>query len=758
MADVEQLKIALRNAHNAGDTEAARRLASMLVAAQAPPAPAEAPPAPMGYEAILSPVEAIRGMESPAPAAAAIGRSFKDMFYPSAEAPAAAPMGYNLLPAVAAEMLSAAPFVGEWTDEMANRISPGLGERFQAEREALRTSYPALSIAANLAGVLGSFATGAGALGAVARGVPAVARGVEATRRFLSAGQGVGRPAQAIRAGGVGAGAGTVEGAVSGAGAAEEGERFGGAMRGALLGGAFGGAAGLGATGMQALASRLRGGDAQAAQKILSEQAGFEVSPQAAATVQDLVMRGDVDAAARMMQQLGNEATLAGASQRAAQGLGDVSRMSPEAAQIGREAIEGVTQREVTALTGRLNQVLGQPASIRDINAARNDATRQQRDSLYQSAYNDKINYQTPTGVELIRLYRDVRRANPEIVSQARRSVLGRRRNPYQVEVKRNSEGKIVRRIKRPTIEMWDAITRRLNAIPKKDPDTGAMLPEGIDAGALGGKIRGTLRSVDQNYDAAVQLGGKNAARRDALLLGNELLDDSTTRGYVSQELERVREWVDDTADIEAGLRSRLDEVIANTRTNISRPDTAANAMTRLDTLISSDAARAKITEAIGKDKADQIFDELANVRATLDLRRAANVSERASATETVRKGLQIRAPLLDSLANQGVTGAGTTIFRALTGRTEEAREIQQQQLAVEIARVLTQMKGQNARDALALMRRYETTGKPLNEKQARMVAKVVTLPSALAFYSQRAPIAESATEAMLSLGRPETE
>jgi hypothetical protein len=117
---------------------------------------------------------------------------------------------------------------------------------------------------------------------------------------------------------------------------------------------------------------------------------------------------------------------------------------------------------------------------------------------------------------------------------------------------------------------------------------------------------------------------------------------------------------------------------------------------------------------------------------------------------------LQIQAPLLDSLANQGVTGAGTTIFRALTGRTEEAREIQQQQLAVEIARVLTQMKGQNARDALALMRRYETTGKPLNEKQARMVAKVVTLPSALAFYSQREPIAESATEAMLSLGRPD--
>ena len=258
---------------------------------------------------------------------------------PPAPVEAAAPMGYETIPGAAAEMLAGVPLIGEWTDEMANRISPGLGQRFQAEREALRTSYPALSIAANLAGALGSYATGAGALGAVARGVPTIGRGVEATRRFLSAGQGVGRPAQALRAGGVGAGAGAAEGAVSGAGEAEEGERFGGAMRGALLGGTFGGAAGLGATGMQALASRLRGGDAQAAQKILSEQAGFEVSPQAAATIQDLIMRGDVDAAERMLQQLGNEATLAAASQRAAQGLGDVSRVSPEAAQIGREAI-----------------------------------------------------------------------------------------------------------------------------------------------------------------------------------------------------------------------------------------------------------------------------------------------------------------------------------------------------------------------------------------------------------------------------------
>ena len=713
MADVEQIKIALRNAHNAGDTEAARRLASMLVAAQAPPAPA------------------------------------------------AAPMGYETIPGAAAEMLAGVPLIGEWTDEMANRISPGLGQRFQAEREALRTSYPALSIAANLAGALGSYATGAGALGAVARGAPAVARGVEATRRFLSAGQGVGRPAQALRAGGVGAGAGAVEGAVSGAGAAEEGERFGGAMRGALLGGAFGGAAGLGATGMQALASRLRGGDAQ---RILSEQAGFEVSPQAAATVQDLVMRGDVDAAERMMQQLGNEATLAGASQRAAQGLGDVSRVSPEAAQIGREAIEGVTQREVTALTGKFDSTLGPAVPYQQLKDETRAATAKEREAFYEgTAYKTPINYASENGLKLEALLGNLRSVpnSSRIVNAANELMALEGRQSKQIKVTADADGNITKVERLPDVEQWDYITRALNDL---SIGAGRRTDIGGRYRKLSREIRNTVKEEVPAYGTAVSAGQQNILRDQAVDYGYKLLDPAVTR----EEIRNLRDAIEDTktdlpenlrvsaVQTEQGLRSRLDEIVANARSSISRPDTAVNALTTLDTLLSSDATRVKLVDAIGKDKADQIFDELANVRATLDLRRAANVSERASATATVRKGLQIQAPLLDSLANQGVTGAGTTIFRALTGRTEEAREIQQQQLAVEIARVLTQMKGQNARAALALMRRYETTGKPLNEKQARMVAKVVTLPSALAFYSQREPIAESATEAMLSLGQPD--
>lgn len=746
MEDVERIKIALRNAHNAGDTEAARRLAGMLVAAQSDvpaPAPAPAPaaaPAPMGYEALVNPLEAIRSMGS------------------TAAVPGAPAQGYDVLPAVGAEMLQGVIGAGTWTDEMANRISPGLGERLNEERQML--SGP-MSIAANLAGALLSSIPAVRAVKAIGTVAPPVARAVQATRQAFSPAEGVGRVAQTARLATAGAGAGTIEGAISGAGAAEEGQRLQGAISGGLLGGAFGGLAGAGGGVMEALAARLRGGDADAAQKILSEQAGFEVSREAAGMVQDQLMRGDLNGAARTLQQLGNEATLAAASPSAAASLGAAMRESPEAAAIGREAIEGVTQREMGSLTGRLNNVLGPPASIRDINAARNDATRPERERLYESAYSNKIDYRAPTGVELARLFRDVKRSYPEAVKSARRSVFSKRRTPVQVEIIRNSEGEIVRRIRRPTIETWDAIVRRLKAIPKKDPDTGAMLPEGIDADVLGSKIRNTLQATDDNYAAAVELGGQNAARRDALLLGDSLLEDSTTRGYVSQELERVREWVDDTADIEAGLRSRLDEVVANTRTNISRPDTAANAMTRLDTLISSDAARAKITEAIGKNKADQIFDELANVRASLDLRRAANVSERQAAEALMRQGLEAATapgPTLRALTEQGIPSAGVTILRTLTGKTKEAQDIGREKLAVEITRVLTQMKGQNARDALELMRRYEKTGKPLNEKQARLVSRVITIPSALAIYSQRAPITESATEAMLSLGKPSQE
>jgi hypothetical protein len=712
------------------------------------PAPVEAPPAPaapMGYDALLSPIEAIRAMGSTAPA----------------PAPAEVPMGYNIFssPAVGAEVLAGVPGVGEWTDEMANRISPGLGERLREEREALRTSAPGLSIAANLAGVLLSSIPAVRAVRAVGTAVPAVARGVEATRRFLSAGQGVGRPAQAVRATGVGAVGGAAEGAVSGAGAAEEGERFGGAMRGLLLGGTFGGAAGLGATGMQALASRLRGGDAQAAQKILSEQAGFEVSPQAAKIVQDQVMRGDLDGAARTLQQLGNEATLAAAAPTTALGLGAAMRRSPEAAAVGREALTDVTGRQLTATEQRLNDVLGPPADLEDIKRARAKETEVERGELYDTAFSSPIDYSTPEGKRLRVLLRRVRRNYGQALEFSETMMRGEPTTTprQQVEVRRDSAGNIISRISRPTVQGWDFIARGLEDISGTQTTSRAQNAATASRN-LAKEIRDTLKETVPGYRVAVEAGQKNIERRKALVFGNDLLEDATTRGYAAAETLRLRGILDDTTDIEAGLRSRLDEIVANARSSVARPDTAVNALTRVDGILSSDAARAKLVTAIGKDKADQIFEELANVRATLDLRRAANVSERQAAEAAMTQGIETAiapGPTLRALTEQGIPAAGVTIARALTGRTREAQDIADNKLAVEITRVLTQMKGQNARDALALMRRYETTGKPLNETQARMVAKVVTLPSALAFYSQRAPIAESTTEAMLSLGKP---
>jgi hypothetical protein len=471
-------------------------------------------------------------------------------------------------------------------------------------------------------------------------------------------------------------------------------------------------------------------------------------------------MRGDLDGAARTLQQLGNEATLAAASPTTALGLGAAMRRSPEAAAVGREALTDVTGRQLTATEQRLNDVLGPPADLEDIKRARAKETEVERGELYNTAFSSPIDYNTPEGKRLRVLLRRVRRDYGQALNFSERMMRGEPTTTprQQVEVRRDSAGNIISRIPRPTVQGWDFIARGLEDISGTQTTSRAQNAATASRN-LAKEIRDTLKETVPGYRVAVEAGQKNIERRKALVFGNDLLEDATTRGYAAAETLRLRGILDDTTDIEAGLRSRLDEIVANARSSVARPDTAVNALTRVDGILSSDAARAKIVTAIGKDKADQIFDELANVRATLDLRRAANVSERQAAEAAMTQGIETAiapGPTLRALTEQGIPAAGVTIARALTGRTREAQDIADNKLAVEITRVLTQMKGQNARDALALMRRYETTGKPLNEKQARMVAKVVTLPSALAFYSQREPIAESATEAMLSLGRPD--
>jgi hypothetical protein len=69
-----------------------------------------------------------------------------------------------------------------------------------------------------------------------------------------------------------------------------------------------------------------------------------------------------------------------------------------------------------------------------------------------------------------------------------------------------------------------------------------------------------------------------------------------------------------------------------------------------------------------------------------------------------------------------------------MTGTTSEARALRQMGIYDEIATALTGLRGQQAQQALGLVERA-MAGDALTETQARIVARALTTPAALASY-----------------------
>ena len=81
-----------------------------------------------------------------------------------------------------------------------------------------------------------------------------------------------------------------------------------------------------------------------------------------------------------------------------------------------------------------------------------------------------------------------------------------------------------------------------------------------------------------------------------------------------------------------------------------------------------------------------------------------------------------------------------------MTGLTPEADAARRMGLFDDIASVLTRLQGQPARDALELIERARK-GKVLSDAQARIVAKQMTKPAALAIYSSSAAAVRAGEE-----------
>jgi hypothetical protein len=606
----------------------------------------------------------------------------------------------------AAKVVQGVPFVGEWTDEAVGMVSEPARDAMRASRSAMDRENPVESAALQIGGGI------AGAIPmAVAAGPSFVARGAS------SLGQ---RMAQGAAAGLVLGGA---EGAVSGAGAGDDGSRGGEALRrgawGAGIGAGVGAVAPAIASGASALVRRLKQSDV----RTIAREMG--ISNDAARVVKTAIQNDDLGAAEAAIQRAGGKAMLADAGQ-GTQTLLDASiATGGKAGRVARDAIEDRAAQSGRQMQSALDDVLGGAQGQQALSRAVRDGTAGARSTAYEAAYAAPIDYSSARGKTLESLLKRVpgsaiRRADELMRLEGVQS--------RQIMAQIADDGTVTYS-SLPDVRQLDYITRALNDVADAADGAGKLggtTQLGRATSGLSKNIRSTLRGAVPEYGVALDTAADAISEKNAIDLGYSMLRAGTTRETVREALKGASKA--EVSAAKQGLRSYVDDTLANVRGFITSQNFDVNEFRKLVGDLSSRASREKMTALLGPKDAGNLFKTLDREIMSLELRAAVAANSKTAVRQAVQGAVSDQtAPGSLGLLMQGEPiNATKRIVQVLTGQTPEAVALRQQGIYDEIAQALTQTRGNDAKVAIQVINRA-IQGQPVTDAQARLVGRVLS-------------------------------
>lgn len=794
----EQLMTALRNAHAAGDQEGARRIAGMIQAQrqQAAPAPQQAPQAPQAapqqqeapMTARLSPELAaslgVGQQQQPAPAAPvepqveamqdgysivttdrgrflvnpqgqwqplevdgqqneilarALDRNAND---PARAASLARQAEYmttdrsdeqgfltNFLYGENAargtgfygNVLKGVPLVGSWVDEGLGKIEGALGgdeeamaQRARDSQEAFAIAYPKTAIGANLGGAALTLPY------AVANAPRVVGAGSTLSK--------VGRGALA------GATLGGAEGFVYGAGEGQEGSRLDNAQRGGLWGAAFGGGLGAGIPVVGSLGRTLYNTFAGRKARQAARELGMRQD--VAGLVADRVA-ADAPYAAQNIAQAGESAALGnlGPSTR---GLLDAVANAPgQSSAIARQGVEDIVEGASGRFTQTLDDVLGTPQGPRSLQQGVMDASRAARNEAYDMAYQVPINYASDAGQRLEGL---LSRVDKGVLDRAERLMRTEGVGSQQIKAIVDDAGRVTFE-QMPDVRQIDYITR---ALRDSGGFGGGLGPdEARVVKGLASEIRTTLDDLVPEYGQARSIAADAISEREAVTLGRNMLKPNMTREDVALEVAGMGQA--ELQMVRQGLRSQIDDAMANVRRGLTRTDSDPQSVLKPLRDMTAPAAREKIASILGPDEASRLFSMLDEAEQAFSMRIVAGsqTAPRLQTEQAIRE--LVPGGLTGDLIDKGVTGT----ISSMAGRAARAGGQTQEQAMDEIraylARTLTEtgdvgQRAQQLSDFADLGQRMQA-GRGVAERTAQQVAAGAGTPVAI---SSSRPVADN--------------
>lgn len=719
MAEYDQIMQALRNAHAAGDTAAAQRLAQMAKSAK----PSEnvvmntkdggrVVRSQSGALSFVSPAYSTsdpeqikRIMEGAGGAEVSRGGMQESII---AQAPVSARL---------TKLVEGTPAVGSYLDELVGAFAgPEATQGVRALSSAMEETRPVQSLGLNLGGAaLGTAATLAATPARIATAlVPSTS-----ARMLPSMGK------AALTSSLLGATEGAIYGAGQGEGAGRAETAGTGALFGGLLGGALGGAAPLVAAGAENIAGVFRRSDVA---KIATD---LGISREAATVIKNTFDQGgDIAAARAAIQRAGSEGMLADAG-FAAQALLDASAATGgRAGQVAREAVEGRMTRTGEALDATLDATLGTaPLGPRTAVNAIAERTAPARKEAYTLAYQTPINYAAPQGRKIEEV---LGRISPDDliagIVEANKDMRSNNIINQQIMAVLDANGEVQFLREMPNVQQLDEIKKALQKIAysrENTDDFGRLTGTGKRYSRLAGELRDAVADAIPDYGTAVSIGGDKLAEERAFMLGRDLLSPKTEIEDIGFELGKKPS----AAQVEAaksGLRSQIAKVLGDVRAVPSDMNLDAREVVKAVTDMSSGNARAKIRALMGAE-ADALLKQVDEAAQSAVVRTAMATNSKTAIRGSIKQTVQeMTTPgvLGQAMAGEPINSS-KALIQAITGQTEEFTAQQRQRIFEDIAKALTEKRGNTALAALDYLEQA-MRGQPLTAAQNEFLARQI--------------------------------
>lgn len=562
----------------------------------------------------------------------------------------------------AATALAGVPWLGEFTDEAVERVSPQAGQNMRRAQRGMQsrpTQNAALRLGGGIAGVL-----------------PAV---LAAPASLLTMGaQGLG--SRMVGGGIMGALLGGSEGAMSQIGANDPGDRMAGvgqaAASNAILGAGIGAAAEP-VTDLAGAAWRAYGPGAARRARTTTKALGL---PQQGADIVAEAAARDAPYAAENLANAGRYGVVASTGPNTKSLLDwAVNRpgggSSAASARIN-EMAEQAGQQMNRTLDESFGPVQGPNATRRQIMTD----SAEERASTYNEAYNTPIDYSAGQDLEAL-----LDRVPAEAIRKAERLMRTEGNRSRQIKFDMDA-GEFT---ELPDVRQIDYITRALRDMG--DFGVGEGKEQGRAYMNLARQLRLQLDELVPAYEAARASGKDAIVNREAVDIGRNAFTGKMTREDLSDEVEAMKGA--QLGYLRSGVRSYVDDIMARTKAALTDTNQdAREAIRPLKDMLSREG-QDKLRIILGDD-ADGLIRTLKEIYEPLSLR--ASVAQnsktqiRANAEEMI--GERVTPTFTESMAQgKGLSGAMTERFAPYATRGAPSMYDRKGQVAEGIAGALMQ-------------------------------------------------------------------